>query len=400
MKKFNLFALLFAVMFFVNNSVFSQSSNCIVDLSSYWASTPDWTHFSTVPTPASSVCVGETLTFNITLDGTYAWDIVGNYPNPNGYIQGGNGNVINRTTPMLNIPGDYEFKIIVYGTGCNRDTTLHVAVLGAPTNLTLTANPGNAVCAGTDVEFTAVATNAQPGSSTYKWFVGGFPVPVADSTSNIFNYTPSHGQTITYSIANGDCVATLPPADGITMTVYDNPTPVVSFDNLNSQGRFCNTQIATINETSGNANITSWRYFIAGTPTTTTSNTRDWTINMAQHDGQDAYVVVTDGQGCTGTSNVLTINVDALPDLSVAPIPSNTCNGEEMKLRVSGFTGMGPWDLEVWNTAHTIEYPIMSSTPNLPTNSGPVDISVDVPYGTPFVHVKIKDNGTGCESYY
>lgn len=392
MKK--LVFLLVVAVTVLNSNIFAQSDNCKINLSSYWAETPDWISFNNVPT---AVCVGGQVTFDIALDGVYPWEIVGNYPMDNGYTQGGNGNHIVKTTQLLNIPGDYEFVVTVYGGGCNRDTTLYVAVLEAPDNLQLTADLGNQVCAGTEVEFVASADNAQSGSSTYTWFVDGSSVSVSDPTSNVFEYTPTHGQSISFAVSNGSCSATLPSAQAMTMVVYNNPTPAVSFASLNLASHFCDGQTAEIKETSGNGNIDSWQFFIDETPTTQTSPTHSWPVSMAQN-GQTAYVIVTDNNGCQGTSNTLTINVDQLPDLSVTPIPSSTCNGEYMTLQVSGFTGTGPWNIEFWNAAHTVQYPIVSSTPGLPT-SVPITVDVDIPYGTPTTHAKIISTFTGCRNF-
>lgn len=394
MKKVFILSVIAIMALFVANNSFGQSSNCQVNLSSYWAVTPNWTSFATVPT---SVCVGEQVTFNLTLDGNYAWDIVGNYPTTNGYIQGGSGNTINRTTNMLNIPGTYEFKITLYGSGCDRDTVLNVAVLEAPTNLSLVATGGNQVCASNQVTFTAGATNALPGSSTYTWSVNGNPIVVADPTSNVLEYIPNHGDVVSFAVSNGTCSATLPLLQAISMMVYDAPTPVIAFDDLNIAGNFCDGQTAVINETSGNANIASWEFVVAGVSTTETSATHTWPVTMAQN-GLQAHVVVTDNNGCQGTSNTLTIGVNALPDLSVSPLPYSTCNGADMHLRLSGFTGVGPYNLEFWNTGHTTQYPIVSSTPVLPA-SGTIDVDVDIPYGTPSTHVRIIDTGTGCANW-
>lgn len=393
MKK--LVFLLVVAVTVLNSNIFAQSDNCKINLSSYWAETPDWISFNNVPT---AVCVGGQVTFDIALDGVYPWDIVGNYPMDNGYTQGGNGNHIVKTTQLLNIPGDYEFVVTVYGGGCNRDTTLYVAVLEAPDNLQLTADLGNQVCAGTEVEFVASADNAQPGSSTYTWFVDGSSVSVSDPTSNVFEYTPTHGQSISFAVSNGSCSATLPPAQAMTMVVYNNPTPAVSFASLNLASHFCDGQTAEIKETSGNGNIDSWQFFIDETPTTQTSPTHSWLVSIDQNQ-KDAYVVVTDNNGCQGTSNILTINVDALPDLTVTPIPSSTCNGENMTIQVSGFSGTGPFNVEFWNPTHDTEYEIVSSNPQLPVGVGPVNVDVDIPYGTQNVHTRIVSTTTGCSNF-
>lgn len=394
MKKLMLFFVAVVILFVSNNSAFGQSANCQINLSGSWATTPNWTVFNPVPT---SVCVGEKVTFNLTLDDTYAWTISSTYP---GVTANGYSNSINFTTSALSSVGNnYEFTINLNPgmLTCPRDTTVFVSVLGAPTNLNLVATDGNTVCAGTQVDFVAGADNALPGSSTYEWFVNGTPVVVSDQTSNVFQYIPTHGQIVSFTVSNGSCVAG--PVSATAMTVYNNPTPVVAFDDLNLQSRFCDAQTAVINETSGNANIASWQFFIAGTPTTIppATHTHSWPVSMAQN-GQTAYVIVTDNNGCQGTSNTLTINVDQLPDLSVTPIPSSTCNGEYMTLQVSGFTGTGPWNIEFWNAAHTVQYPIVGSTPGLPT-SVPVTIDVDIPYGTPTTHAKIISTFTGCTNF-
>lgn len=393
MKK--LVFLLVVAVTVLNSNIFAQSDNCKINLSSYWDETPDWISFNNVPT---AVCVGGQVTFDIALDGVYPWDIVGNYPMDNGYTKGGNGNHIVKTTQLLNIPGDYEFVVTVYGGGCNRDTTLYVAVLEAPDNLQLTADLGNQVCAGTEVEFVASADNAQPGSSTYTWFVDGSSVSVSDPTSNVFEYTPTYGQSISFAVSNGSCLATLPPAQAMTMVVYNNPTPAVSFASLNLASHFCDGQTAEIKETSGNGNIDSWQFFIDETPTTQTSPTHSWLVSIDQNQ-KDAYVVVTDNNGCQGTSNILTINVDALPDLTVTPIPSSTCNGENMTIQVSGFSGTGPFNVEFWNPTHDTEYEIVSSNPQLPVGVGPVNVDVDIPYGTQNVHTRIVSTTTGCSNF-
>ncbi|MCK9467063.1 MAG: hypothetical protein M0P94_01935 [Candidatus Absconditabacterales bacterium] len=393
MKK--LVFLLVVAVTVLNSNIFAQSDNCKINLSSYWAETPDWISFNNVPT---SVCVGEQVTFSLTLDGTYAWTISSTYP---GVTANGYSNSINFTTSDLSLVGNnYEFTINLNPgmPTCPRDTTVFVSVLEAPANLSLVATGGSVVCAGTQVDFVAGADNALPGSSTYTWSVNGIPVVVSDPTSNIFQYTPTHGQSISFAVSNGSCSAILPPAQAVAMTVYNNPTPVVAFDDLNLQNHFCDAQTAVINETSGNANIASWQFFIAETPTTVASPTRSWPVSMAQN-GQSAYVIVTDNNGCQGTSNTLNIQVDQLPDLTVTPIPSSTCNGEYMTLQVSGFSGTGPFNVEFWNPTHDTEYEIVSSNPQLPVGVGPVNVDVDIPYGTQNVHTRIVSTTTGCSNF-
>jgi len=391
MKKLILsFFFAVATLFIFNGNMLGQSANCQIDLTSSWATTPNWTVFNPVP---ATVCTGQTVTFSLTLNGSYAWDIVGNYPNTNGFIRGGNGNSINEETGMLNIPGNYSFVITIYGSGCNRDTTLNVAVLSPPV-ANVTVNDAD-VCAGTSI--TATATGGILGSSTYNWTVNSLPAVGFDPALNTYSYTPINGDIINCSISNGTCSDN--DDTPIVMTVRTNPVPIASFDDLNLQNHFCNSQTAIIEETSGNTNIVSYQYFIAGVSTTTGVDSHSWIANLAQ-DLQTAYIVVTDNNGCTGTSNVLTINVDRLPDLTVAPVPSSTCNGEYMTIEVSGFTGegAGPWNVEFWNPAHTVQYPIISSTPALPTSTT-VTIEVDIPYGSNGTNVKLTETTTGCTNF-
>lgn len=377
-------------LFIFNANSFGQSSNCQINLTSYWATTPDWTVFNAVP---PTVCTGQTVTFSLTLDGSYAWDIVGNYPTTNGFIRGGNGNSINEVTGMLNIPGNYQFVITLYGSGCDRDTTLNIAVL-APPVANVTVNDAD-ICAGTSVTYTA--TGGTLGSSTYNWTVNSFPAVGFDPALNTYSYAPINGDIINCSISNGTCSDN--DDTPVTMVVRTNPVSVASFDDLNLQNHFCNGQTAIIEETSGNTNIVSYQYFIAGVSTTTGVDSTTFVVNQFQ-DLQTAYIVVIDNNGCIDTSNALTINVDILPNLTATPVPSSTCNGEYMTIQLSGFTGegTGPWNVEFWNPVHTVQYPIISSTPALPTSTI-VTVEVNIPYGSTGTHVKLIETTTGCTNF-
>lgn len=396
MKKL-LLSFMFALvaLFVFNSNVLGQSANCQIDLSTSWAITPNWDSFDPVVT---TVCVGGTVEFNVVFDGSYDWTLTSTYP---GFTSRSGLDESSMSESHLNLifQSTFDYTLTLFDpTGtCPRDTTISISVLPPPTNLSLVATGGNQVCAGSEVDFVASATNASSGSSTYNWFVNSNPVVVADPTSNLFQYTPTNGEEVSFSVLNGTCEAILPTP--VTMTVYDNPTPIALFDDLNSQNHFCDGQMATLNETSGNANIVSYQYFIAGSPTTIGVASHSWNVGLAQ-DTQDAYIVVTDNNGCVGTSNVLTINVDVLPNLTETPTPSSTCNGEYMTIHLSGFTGegAGPWNVEFWNPAHTVEYSIIPSTPVLQIYNA-VDVEVDIPYGSNGTHVKLIEVATGCSNF-
>jgi len=107
----------------------------------------------------------------------------------------------------------------------------------------------------------------------------------------------------------------------------------------------------------------------------------------------DTVVVVVSENGCSTTSEPISMTVHEIPDLgSVTPSP--TCYGDDMEFTYSGLTGSGFWTLSFWNTEHNVQYGDDYSV----TSSGGL-LTVPIEYGTNEVHLKIIDTATGCSNF-
>lgn len=399
MKKITKILGLIAIVLlvFTGTKTNAQSAACQVDLTSAWATTPDWTSFTTDTT----VCTGETIDFNIALDNSYYWEVVTDYPggmkSGGGDVSGTSNNVV-FTTRSLITPGTYTASITLFGATCPRDTVIALTVLDPPVANVVSSDL--AVCEGTYVTFTA--NGGTPGSSSYAWSVNGIN---AGTNNDSLVYTPADGDVINVTISNGACSDD--DDTPVTETVYTNPNAIVAFDNINAGGGFCDGQTAVISETSLDpSTIASYSFNVGSTTLPGTNDSLEtWTVGTGDN-GSSAFIVVTDNNGCIDTSNVLTTTVHTLPDLTTVT-PANTCGGDYMLLDLDGFTGDPSgttFNVAVWDPTHTTQYTIVGAEDDLsnpvvlPTNDD-VIIEVDIPYGTSNVHIQVTQPSTGCRNF-
>lgn len=111
-----------------------------------------------------------------------------------------------------------------------------------------------------------------------------------------------------------------------------------------------------------------------------------WSTNMLPVGNSDVTVKVTSSQGCSATSTPITMTVHSLPDVGLIKPSSSSCN-DMLNWDYSNLTGTGPWVVSFWDPTHTdqydVDYPVT-------TASGTIN-GVQIPHGTPFVHIKISN---------
>ena len=80
------------------------------------------------------------------------------------------------------------------------------------------------------------------------------------------------------------------------------------------------------------------------------------------------------------------MTVHSLPDVGLIKPSSSSCN-DMLNWDYSNLTGTGPWVVSFWDPTHTdqydVDYPVT-------TASGTIN-GVQIPHGTPFVHIKISN---------
>ncbi len=117
--------------------------------------------------------------------------------------------------------------------GCGSAQSNHISITATPSvpvSVSISANPGNTVCSGTSITFTATPTNGGAGPS-YAWKVNNIDQVASGNTFAISS--PVNGTTIQCVLTSnvGSC-ASNNPATSNTITLTVNPLPTVSFSGL------------------------------------------------------------------------------------------------------------------------------------------------------------------------
>ena len=181
----------------VNTTASSNSRHMVVDP----LVTPTITVSSS---PADTVCAGTTvtLTASITNGGlspVYQWKVNG--------INAGTGTISYSYTPAN---GDTVRCVLTSNAACATTATVnsnnhHMVVnpLVTPT-INVTSSPGDTVCAGTPITFTASITNGGT-TPAYQWKVNGIN---AGTSTNTYSYAPANGDTVRSILTSNAACAT------------------------------------------------------------------------------------------------------------------------------------------------------------------------------------------------
>jgi hypothetical protein len=194
--------------------------------------------------------------------------------------------------------------------------------------LSLAANPGNTICAGTNVTFTATAANTGGGTVNYNFRVNGNSVQ--NGASNTWSSsTLSNGNTVTVDITitggNSCLTTTTLTSNAISMTVRPLPTVGLSAAPLTSllPGQ-TTTLTATPSASSGGTVTTTWLYNGVAAVPPIIGNTY---VANVEHIGtyqvliQESY---TSPAGvCSNQSPVVTITATASSRLFIFPTPND-----------------------------------------------------------------------------
>ena len=228
----------------------------------------------------TSICAGQTVTFNNTSTGnptSYNWSFGGGTPSTS---------TIANPVVTFNTAGTYTVSLTATNaSGSNTSTQNNAITVNVIPSLSST---NQTICAGSPA--TLVAT-ASPAGGTYTWSTGGTGSSVSVSPATTTPYT------VTYT-ANG-CTST-----ASTSTVTVNPLPTLTSTNQTICAGAPATLVATASPAGG-----TYAWSTGGTgssvtvsPTTTTPYTVTYTAN-----------------GCTSTASTSTVTVNPLPTVDAGP---------------------------------------------------------------------------------
>src|SRR5688572_16793623 len=293
--------------------------------------------------PGNTICAGTNVTFTATPTNggtpSYQWKLNGNNVGTNSSTYS-NSALVN---------GDVITVVMTSSLGCASPTTATsngITMTVTPTvvpSVSISANPGNTICAGTNVTFTAIPTNG--GTPLYQWRLNGNNVGTNSSTYS--NSALVNGDVVTVIVTSslGCASPTTATSNGITMTVTPTVVPSVSIS-ANPGNTICAGTNVTFTATPTNGGTPSYQWRLNGNNVGTNSVTYS---NTALVNGDVVTVVMTSSLGCANpanaTSNAITMTVGStvVPGVSISANPGNTtCAGTNVTFTATPTNGGTP----------------------------------------------------------
>ncbi len=283
--------------------------------------------------PGNSVCSGTNVTFTATPTNggtpSYQWKLNG-------------GNVGTNSTTYQNSTlanGDVITCVMTSSLTCTSSNpvtsnaiTMTVTANVTP-SLTIAAAPGNTICSGTNVVFTATPTNG--GTPSYQWKLNGGNVGTNSATYQ--NSTLANGDIITCVMTSSLPCTTVNPvtSNAITMAVTATVTPSVSI--AAAPGNIiCPATTVTFTATPTNGGTPSYQWKLNGGNVGTNSATYQ---NSTLANGDVITCVMTSSLTCTSsnpvTSNSITMTVNSLTVINTQPVSQAVCAGANVTFNVA-----------------------------------------------------------------
>ncbi|MGQ1947150.1 gliding motility-associated C-terminal domain-containing protein [Geofilum sp. OHC36d9] len=290
----------------------------------------------------SEVCLGEPFSISASASGatapySYNWE-------QDGAALTFSGSVYSQTNAALSHAGTYTV-VAVDDKGCMSTSKSHTLTVNEAT-ATLSANPGDQICAGTSVTFTAGGA----GTGTYEFFVDGTSVQGPSATATYTSAALTDGQVVSVNIVDGSGCA---DAESITMTVYPLPVAAISF----SDTEICSGESTTLS-ISLTTGVAPWSVtYNDGVNDVTETNiaTSVFTTSIIPTaDVTYTLLSVTDANGCsavpTGTASV---TVNSNPTVSL-PANDAICLGEDYTITATPGGGSGNYVNYTWTKDGTV----------------------------------------------
>lgn len=279
--------------------------------------------------PGTTVCAGQPATFTATaVNGgtipTFQWKV-------NGIPSGSNQNTFTTTALTNNALVTCE---LISNLACANplnatSNPLIMTVLPAtPVSVTVTSSvPGNTICAGTPITFTAGITNG--GSNpVYQWKKNGGNVGTNSNTYT--DNTLANSDVIICTVTGSDCTAaSTATSNSVTITVNPVVTPQVTISANNNP--VCTGTNVTFTATPVNGGTSpAYQWKVNGGNTGGNSNV----FTTATLNNNDVVsCVMTSNAGClsaaTATSNTITMSVTTqiTPDVTISASNTSICAG-------------------------------------------------------------------------
>ena len=222
------------------------------------------------------------------------------------------------------------------GSGCQVYSTMTVNPSFVPT-VTINANPGTTVCAGSTVTYTPTIINGGT-APTYSWTVNGSPMSAASS----YSYVPAMGDVVALSIiSNLACAVPATAFGSVTMTVDPIVTPALTlataYTDTGCAGAFTTVYTHPVSAGSG----ATFQWYVNGSPVSGTSNYTYLATN-----GDVVTAVMTSTAGCLSGSTAVVTSASLTLDIIPFVVPDVTLTSSTGPITCGG-------SIVVYNTTET-----------------------------------------------
>lgn len=263
-------------------------------------------------------------------------------------------NITGATTATLNLSGltasmtGYQYRVVLNGT-CTSNLNSSAATLTVNTLVAITSQPVNrSICAGGATTFDVAATGS---TITYQWQIsvnGGAFVNLTNAAPFAGVTTPSLSITNAATVNNGNIfrviVAGVPcgsvNSNAVTLVVNPLPSAVLVAAEYNRLTPYINSALYTTVSPAGNNYTYQWyknSFLING------ASASSLPVNI---DGFGQYaVLVTDANGCTATSNRVTIADSISNMVFVYPNP----NRGQFQVRYYSYNSADAYSVNVYD---------------------------------------------------
>jgi len=270
---------------------------------------------------ATTICSGQSVTFTATptnggIQPIYQWVKNGSYADVGAVYQ---------TSALAN--GDSVYVILYNTTDCIIDDLITSNVIHITTSqmvtpsVTISANPGNTICSGTNATFTATPTNGGA-TPSYQWKVNGNN---AGTNSNTYqNSSLTDGDKITVTMIPSQSCGNNNPvvSNTITMTVGIEVVPSITMST--SATNICAGTLVTFHSSpvSGAGSSPSFQWKRNGSNIAGATNSTYQTSSLA--DGDIIRVEMTSSLSCANPKTILSHDSVTMAVSSVLLTPSVT----------------------------------------------------------------------------
>jgi hypothetical protein len=281
--------------------------------------------------PGTTICSGTNVTFTATPTNggaapSYQWKLNGANVGTNSATYSNaalaNGDVV--TCVMTS-----NASCVTAASATSNALTILVTT-GLNPAVSIAANPGNSICAGTNVTFTATPTNGGA-APAYQWKLNGANVGTNSVTYS--NAGLANGDIVSCVMtSNASCVSTATATSNtITIAIVTSVSPAINIAAAPSS-TICSGETVNFNATATNGgSAPSYQWILNGSNVGTNSTSY---TNFSLNNGDVVSCVLTSNASCitspTANSNAITITVNptVTPTVSITANPGNTiCSG-------------------------------------------------------------------------